>query len=146
MDDAEVRLRIYRHFVERGRAPSPDEIGLAFGATTAKVARVLRRLEDEADAIVLLPGSPYLWMAEPFSAVPTSYPVRSGSDQWWGNCIWDALAILALTGRDGVIDATCPQSGTRLTVEVEEGAPLATDAVVHYLVPAADWWRSIGFT
>jgi len=144
--DADVRLWIYRHFVDHGRAPSPNEIGRAFGLTPSAVGGVLQRLQDEADAIVLLPDSSYLWMAEPFSAVPTSYPVVSGESSWWGNCIWDALAILALVGRDGVIDTECPESGESLRVEVVAGHLVPSDAVVHYLVPASEWWRSIGFT
>ena len=98
--DSEIRLWIYQHFVDTGRAPSPVEIAAHFQLTPSEVEDRLRRLQDEADALVLLPGSLCIWMAEPFSAVPTSFLVRSGTRQWWGNCIWDALAILALIGTD----------------------------------------------
>jgi hypothetical protein len=75
MDDlsAQVRLFVYRHFVDDGRAPSPSEIAAALGIMPLAVEKMLRRLQADDDALVLLPGSPYVWMAEPFSAVSTSY-------------------------------------------------------------------------
>jgi hypothetical protein len=88
--DSEIRSWIYRHFVDTGRAPSPVEIAAHFQLTPADVEHRLRRLQEEANALVLLPGSSYIWMAEPFSAVPTSFHVRSGGRQGWGNCIWGA--------------------------------------------------------
>ena len=79
--DAEVRLWIYRHFVDIGRAPAPIEIAARFRLPPTEVELILRRLQSDADALVLIPGSPYIWMAEPFSAVPTSFLVRSGDRQ-----------------------------------------------------------------
>ena len=57
-----------------------------------------------------MPGSPYIWMAEPFSAVRASFLVRSGRGEWWDSCVWDALAILALLDLDGVVSTACPHS------------------------------------
>jgi len=85
-------------------------------------------------------------MAEPFSGVPTSFVVRSGAHRWWGNCIWDGLAILALLGVDGEVSTACPSSGRSLRVTVAEGALADAPGVVHFAVPARDWWRDIGFT
>jgi hypothetical protein len=116
-----------------------------FGLTPAQVEQALYRLQT-ADALVLIPGSPYIWMAEPFSAVPTSFLVRSGGRQWWGNCIWDALAILALLRLDGTVSTACPSSGQALLVTVADGALVDSQGVVHFAVPARDWWRDIGFT
>jgi Alkylmercury lyase len=144
--DAEVRLWIYRHFVDIGRAPVPMEIAARFHLTPNEVELILHRLQSEADALVLIPGSPYIWMAEPFSAVPTSFLVRSGDRQWWGNCIWDALAILALLGIDGSVATACPYSGQPLLVTVTKQSLVHAPGVVHFAVAARDWWRDIGFT
>ena len=146
MADAELRLWIYRHFADTGRAPSPVEIAAHFRVTPDQVEEALHRLQREADALVLIPGSPYIWMAEPFSAVPTSFLVRTGERRWWGNCIWDGLAILALLGLDGDVSTACPRSGRPLRVTVDGGAPREAPGVVHFAVPACDWWRDIGFT
>jgi hypothetical protein len=143
---AEIRLWIYRHFAATGRAPSPVEIARAFALTPDQAGRALSRLQREADALVLIPGSPYIWMAEPFSAVPTSFEVRSEGTQWWGNCIWDALGILALLGVNGEILTACPQSGEALRVTVVRGALAESAGAAHFAVPARDWWRDIGFT
>jgi len=119
--DSQVRLWIYQHFADTGRAPSPVEIAAHFGLTPDQVEQALYRLQREADALVLIPGSPYIWMAEPFSAIPTSFLVRSGARQWWGNCIWDGLAILAVLGLDGVVSTACPHSGQPLPITVANG-------------------------
>jgi Alkylmercury lyase len=144
--DAEVRLWIYQHFVDIGRAPAPIEIAARFRLTPTEVELILRRLQSEADALVLIPGSPYIWMAEPFSAVPTAFLVHSGDREWWGNCIWDALAILALLRIDGSVSTACPQSGQALHLTVTKQSLGHAPWVVHFAVPARDWWRDIGFT
>ena len=144
--DSEVRLWVYRHFVDTGRAPSPVEIASRFHLAPEGAGQVLQRLEREADALVLIPGTSYIWMAEPFSAVPTSFLVHSGSRQWWGNCIWDGLAILALLGLDGSVATACPRSGKPLIVTVIKQSLVNARGVVHFAVPARAWWRNIGFT
>jgi len=144
--DSEIRLWIYHHFVDSGRAPSPVEVAAHFGLAPSDVEDRLRRLQDDADALVLLPGTSYIWMAEPFSAVPTSFLVRSGPRQWWGNCIWDALAILALAGTGGSVLTACPHSGQPLLVSATKRGLGEAQGIVHFAVPAREWWRDIGFT
>lgn len=144
--DSDIRLWIYQHFADTGRAASPVEIAARFGLTPHQAEQALHRLQREVDALVLIPGSAYIWMAEPFSAVPTSFAVRSGRRQWWGNCIWDALGILSLLGLDGEVSTACPNSGQPLRVVVSDGTLAEAPGVVHFTVQARDWWRDIGFT
>lgn len=144
--DSEIRLWIYQHFVDTGRAPSPVEIASHFQLAPSDVDDRLRRLQDEANALVLLPGTSYIWMAEPFSAVPTSFLVRSGTRQWWGNCIWDALAIPALLGASGSVFTACPHSGQPLRISATKTGLEEAPGIVHFAVPAREWWRDIGFT
>jgi len=144
--DSDIRLWIYQHFADTGCAPSPVEIAARFGLTPHQTEQALHRLQRGVDALVLIPGSSYIWMAEPFSAVPTSFTVRSDRRQWWGNCIWDALGILNLLGIDGEVSTACPNSGQRLRVVVSDGALAEAPGVVHFAVQARDWWRDIGFT
>jgi len=114
----QVRLRVYQAFVERGRAPSPVELAGGRGLPPLAVEASLRRLGSEEGALVLLPDGPYVWMAEPFSGVPTSFRVEAEERVWYGNCIWDALAILALVGVDGRMHTACPDGGEALQVTV----------------------------
>jgi hypothetical protein len=93
-----VRLHVYRHLADTGRAPTPVEIGRTFDLTPSRAEGVLRRLATEADALVLLPGSAYVWMAEPFSAVPTSFPVAAGDRTWRGHELLGGMCAPMLAG------------------------------------------------
>ena len=95
---------------------------------------------------MLSPGSPNLWLANPFAALPTAFPVIAGEHRWYGMCVWDALGILAVAGRDGLAPTMCPVSGAPLELRVERGELIGGLGVVHFAVPASRWWEDIGFT
>ena len=143
--DRDVRLAIMRGFVEDGRPPAPDELARSLNVAQIDAEAALRRLA-EAHLVVLAPGTPYVWMANPFSAIPTSYRVQSGGRRWFGNCIWDALGILAAVGVDGRISTTCPDCGEPLELRTEGERISGDEAIVHYALPAARWWEDIGST
>src|SRR5438309_9146163 len=142
--DAAVRLELYRFFVDQGRPPVPAEIAEALPSDQASVERSLHRLAD-AHVLVLAPGTPYIWMANPFSAIPTPFAVEAGGRTLYGNCIWDALGVVAVVGGTGTVRTWCPDCGERLAVSVEANRLAAGDGVVHFAVPAAHWWDDIGF-
>lgn len=135
---------MYRGFVEDSRPPSPDEIARALGHPQIEIEAALRRLAED-HALVLAPGTPYVWMANPFSAIATPFRVESDDRRWWGNCIWDALGILASMHRDGRVSTSCPDCGEHLEIVVEGGALAGGESIVHYALPAAQWWDDIGF-
>ena len=85
-------------------------------------------------------------MANPFSAVPTSYRVRANERWWYANCAWDAFGILGALDVDGTVESSCPDCGEPYTVEVSDGRADAGDLLFHCLVPAAHWWDDIVFT
>jgi hypothetical protein len=144
--DNRVRLHVYERFVAEGRPPSVEESAAALEASPAETEDAYRRLE-QAHVIVLAPGTTNIWMANPLSAVPTPFRVVTDDGRsWWGNCIWDALGVLAMVDADGVVDTTCPDCGERLEVRVEDRELQPLDAIVHFVVPAARWWDNIGFT
>jgi hypothetical protein len=145
MSDADVRIAILHHFLDQGSAPTHQDIAATLGITPVEAEAAFARLH-QAHTIVLAPGSPYIWMANPFSAIPTTYKVRAGATEWWGNCIWDSLGIIAMAGRDGRVEGSCPDCGEPLVVEVRDGEIRHHDEVVHYSVPAAHWWDDIGAT
>ena len=142
--DSNVRAAVYRLFVDSGRAPVAAELSKETGETPARVEASLQRLH-EGHILVLAPGTPYIWMANPFSALPTPYAVTAEGKEFWANCIWDGLGILAMLGVDGAVDAYCPDCADQLRVEVRDGDLLASDNVIHYTVPARKWWDDIGF-
>jgi hypothetical protein len=62
-------------------------------------------------------------------------------------CVWDALGILAALGTDGSVVTACPCCAAPLTVEVRAGEVAADpDAVVHFLLPAREWYADLEFT
>lgn len=140
-----VRVEVYRFFAAEGRPPVPAEVAEHLGVDQLDVEEAYRRLADD-HVLILAPGTPYIWMANPFSALPTPYAVEADGRRWFGNCIWDALGIIAMLGDDGTVQTWCPDCGDRLTIRVTDNHLLAGDGVVHFAVPAAQWWDSIGFT
>jgi len=144
--EEEVRLAVYDHLVAWQQAPSVEEVSERTGRPAAEVSSMFRGL-TEAHVLVLRPGTDEVWMAMPFSAVPTGFTVRVGERSWWANCAWDALGILAALDADGEIVADDPSGGEDLRVRVEGGKPAGpAEGVVHFAVPAARWWEDIGFT
>ncbi len=144
--EEEVRLAVYDHFVVRQQAPSVEEVSERTGRPAAEVSSVFRGLA-EVHVLVLRPGTDEVWMAMPFSAVPTGFTVRVGERSWWANCAWDALGVLAALDADGEVVADNPLGDEDLRVRVDDGkltGPMK--GVVHFAVPAARWWEDIGFT
>ena len=142
--DRNVRAAVYRLFVDRGRAPVAAELSQEIGENPARVEASLQRLHDN-HILVLAPGTPYIWMANPFSALPTPYTVTTGGKTFWANCIWDGLGIVAMLGAEGSVDSFCPDCAGPLRVEVRDGDLVTSDHVIHYTVPARKWWDDIGF-
>jgi Alkylmercury lyase len=143
--DREVRLSVYRHVVRTGQAPALRDTSADVGVNPAAISGSLERL-DASHNLVLHPTTRRLWMAMPFSAIPTHFRVTSGERAWWANCAWDALGISAMLQIPAEITTSCTDCGDPLTVRTT-GRALADGAgVVHFAIPAATWWEDIGFT
>jgi hypothetical protein len=144
--DRAARLAVYRHTIAEGTPPTATEIAREVGAAKADVETSLRRLAD-GHVLVLAPGTTSIWMAAPFSAIPTPFQVTVGERRYFANCIWDALGIPACLHSDARIDTSCPDCATPLRLEVRDGVLEEPDeAVIHFAVPAARWWDDIGST
>ena len=142
----DVRVEVYRSFVERRKASSVAEISSALHIDPVDVAAALQQLHDD-DVIVLHPGTHDVWLAHPFCASAAPFKTSSGDRTWDAICIWDALGILAVLDADGAVTTACPDCAEPLTVEVNEGGVHAPDEyVVHYGVPAARWYEDVAYT
>lgn len=138
--DIELRRRTYAFFVEHGRAPAPAELG-----EPDEVVAGWRRLHD-AHAVVLNPATDELRMLNPFSVVPTAYRVEANGRWWYANCAWDAIGICAALHADGRIEASCPDCGEPILLEIRDSKPDDESLLFHVLVPAREWWDDIVFT
>ena len=147
MDEADLKLRnhTYARFVELGRAPRFDELAEELVRPLEDIASGMARLHD-AHAVVLEADRSEIRMANPFSAVPTAYRVKTTGRWWYANCAWDAFGVCAALQSDGRIETSCSDCGDPLVVNVRNEQPDDTSLVFHCLVPATQWWDDIVFT
>ena len=138
--DLDLRRRTYAEFVELGRAPAPEELG-----DRDEIVAGWRRLHD-AHALVLNPATDELRMANPFSAVPTSYRVEAAGRWWYANCAWDAFGICGALHVNGEIQTSCPDRDEPIAIAVRGRRSDDESLLFHCLVPAARWWDDIVFT
>jgi hypothetical protein len=94
--------------------------------------------------IVLTPRTHEIWMAHPFSAIPTGFPIAASGRTYYANCAWDAAGVLSIVG-DGSCSAQCGDCRDDMTFSVT-GDQLHGHGVVHFAVPARHFWDDIGFT
>ena len=139
-----VRQSVYDGFIAEGRSRTAAEIAIRLGTAERDVRRAMNQLA-ESHALVLQPGSGEVLMANPFSAVPTPFAVTSQGRSWWGNCIWDALGILAMLAADGEVSTACPDCGEALALSVRQGTLSGGPALAHFAVPARLWWEDVVF-
>ena len=116
-DDA-IDQFIYETIARTGRPPSHEAMAEHRGFTRDEVDAALVKLEEH-HALVLAPTTRNLWMAHPFSAVPTPFAALSDNTTYWANCAWDVMAIPPLLELDA---RWCE----RQHVELGATVPLAT--------------------
>lgn len=138
-----VRALVYRSLLDTARAPNRSTLAAALDVSAADVDAALQRLAA-AHALVLTPGTTDVWMAHPFSATPTAFPVVCGERTYYANCAWDAAGVLSIVG-DGRSATPCPDCGVELSFSTV-GRAIAGEGVVHFAVPARRFWDDIGFT
>jgi hypothetical protein len=143
--DTDIRLTLYERFVDEGEPPTAAEVAEALAIPVEEAEDGFRRLEA-AHVIVLAPGTLNVWMANPLSAVPTAFRVRTERGDFWGNCIWDGLGVVSMLGRSGTLETSCPDCLEPLRFEIDDGQLVEAGGIAHFVVPAARWWENIGFT
>ena len=141
-DDSALRLRIYEDILRTSEVPKVAKLAADFKVAVEDIRAALRRMHD-AHMLVLQPSGDVL-MANPFSAVPTSFVTEVGDRRWFGNCIWDALGILATLRADGRVVTSCACCGDAMVLTVHDGV-LGGGGVLHFAVSARRWWDDIVF-
>jgi len=144
MNDQRVRAQVYEMTMQRGLPPKVEEVARAMSITGDEVKAAFERLAA-AHVLVLQPATNEILMANPFSAVPTPFRVEAGDVSAYGNCIWDALGIPAMLKRDARIITSCADCGTAAEISVEANV-VKGQGLLHFAVPAREWWNDIVFT
>ena len=141
--ERQVRITVIQTLRDTGGAPSTSDIAGTLGAAESRVVAALRSLHTQ-HRLVLVPGTDRVMMAHPFSGIATDFVVTIGQRQWFANCVWDGLAILALLG-DGTLATHSPATGEPIVLTARDRV-VAGDAIVHFVVPARHFWEDIVFT
>jgi hypothetical protein len=142
--DVQLRQYIYEHFIKQMRAPQIAELTDQFSVARRAIRSSLGRLAESHAILTAENGE--IWRAAPFSAVPTAFPVRIGRRSWWANCIWDALGIPAMLGRNARIDAACGCCNDPMMLHVTDGRLAGPQGIIHVAVSARHWYDDIAFT
>jgi hypothetical protein len=143
--EREVRLYIYRHIVETSTAPSVLETAKALASDPAEIGAAYFALAN-ARALVLRPDSTAIWMAMPFSSLPTAFSVIVRGRAYYASCAWDAFGIPALLQDDACISTSCPDCGSAVERKIVNGGLIDTRGFVHFVVPPREWWDEVGRT
>ena len=143
--DIQVKLAVYREFAESGRAPNCGRVAARTGLSADAVLGAFQSLRAQR-LIWLEPDGATIRMAPPFSGVPTQHRVQADGVDYYANCAWDALGVIAALHRPGRVRSRCEQSGEALNLDVGENGPEPSTWVYHCLVPAARWWDDLVFT
>ena len=127
----ELRRRIFRQFAAVGAPPelSADEL--------AALAR---------EHVVVLDSRGRIAFANPFATSPAPYTVTTPTRVRFAVCVWDGLGVAAALGEDARVESRCPDCRDPLCLEVRAGDLVPTDTVVHFLVPAGQWYDNLDYT
>ena len=142
--DIRVRAHVYDVTMRTGAPPTSAEVARGMSLSGDDVRAAFRRLAD-AHVLVLKPDTGEILMANPFSAVPTPFLVETEKFSAYGNCIWDALGIPAMLGVDARIITSCADCGASAEIMIS-GGEVNGDGILHFAIPARDWWNDIVFT
>jgi hypothetical protein len=82
--DLDIRHYIYSTFAETSHPPTTLETANHLNIPIAAVENSFDRLA-KAHHIALTPGSHTIWMAHPFSSLPTNFVTEIDHKKYWGN-------------------------------------------------------------
>ena len=140
--DRAVRAGAYRALIAGKLRPGPGDIAAETDLDQDEVIVGLHRLGNEHRLVI--DDAHRVLMAHPFSGIATGYRAVIKPRSWYGNCAWDALAILSMLG-DGEAIMTSPLGKGDLHFRVIDGT-VTPFGLVHLVVPPRNFWADIEFT
>jgi hypothetical protein len=143
--DLAIRTFVYQHFVQEARPPSVAETATQFNLPDAEINHSYQLLHDN-HFFFLEPGTTFIRMANPFSAIPTKFKVQIGSMTYWANCAWDMLGIPAALHQDAEITAVYEDTGETAVITVTDGQVQHNGGVVHFPLPVRQWYDDLILT
>jgi hypothetical protein len=92
------------------------------------------------------PGTTNIRMANPFSAIPTQFTVQVAQKSYWANCAWDMLGIPAAMREDATIRAIYEDTQETTVITVKDGQFHHNGGLVHFPLPARQWYDDLILT
>jgi hypothetical protein len=142
--DQRIRLSVYHHILRHETSPTVAQIAKATRSPIRRVRESLARLSESHAFMQQENGE--LWRAAPFSCIPTAFPVKIRSKSWFANCIWDALGISAMLKKDARVESACACCNYDMPLEIKNGKLSSTTGIIHFAVPAREWYKDVVFT
>ena len=143
--DRVLRQFIYETIARTGRPPSHEAMAEHRGLAREEVEAALVKLEEQ-HALALAPTTRNIWMAHPFSAVPTPFAVEGDQLTYWANCAWELVAIPPLLKLDARAEPRCAESGEPMPMVFRAGELVEGDGFIHFIVPPRRFWDNVGYT
>lgn len=151
----DARHFVYTYWAEHTHAPSVQDTARALQIEIAH-ARALYAELNARHALMLMPGTDVIRMANPFSGVPTGFRVHVGAKMYYANCAWDSFGIPAMFAgipastaalhANARIEAFCSNTQEPLHIALHDGKITGDSAVVYFRVPFANWYDDLVFT
>jgi hypothetical protein len=131
--DHAIRYYIYTTFRNKSRPPTTWGTTDHFANTVAQVEDSFERLAD-AHQIALTPESSSIWMANPFSSVPTNDYLKADGKRYWCNSAWDVLGISLILDRNaiGYLQCGCEECDEKLVIHFHPGKPVNTNWMAYF--------------
>jgi hypothetical protein len=144
--DIAVKLNIYETIAETTNTPDSVQVAAALGKSAESVEAVFQRLAEQRLLVLEPEDDSRIRMAPPFSGIETQHRVIVDSKVYYANCAWDAFGVAAALRQDAAIDSTCGDCAKPIRYGVRDGKPEPIEGVIHFAVPAAQWWDDIVYT
>lgn len=141
-----IRYQINRYIFDHGYAPDSQELADLSSVSVNQVNEALEVLAGQ-HALVLHPNSHKIWIAHPFSLMPTLFWVESGEKGWYSNCTWCSLGVASLVENEDVTIYT-KLNGTKdpLEIHINNGRIKEEHLLVHFLVRPINFWDNVIYT
>lgn len=143
--NSNLHYSIIRHIIDKGFAPSVDDLSTLLDADKQAVIQGLYDLQ-EYHGVVLHPYQPKVWVIHPFSLAPSNFYVKSDKGEWWGNCAWCSLGVAALLNDNVKIFTTIGAETKQIEINIINGEIQETNYFIHFPIPMTNAWDNVVYT
>lgn len=143
--NSNLHYSIIRGIIDNGFAPSVEDLAETLKADKEDIIKGLYELQ-EYHGVVLHPNEPKVWVIHPFSLAPTNFYVKSNKGEWWGNCAWCSLGVVALLKDDVKITTTVVAETNQIEINIINGEIQEKNYYIHFPIPMKNAWDNVIYT